>query len=119
MEKKMTNIAHIVKQPTFWPAVLLGLETQREDLINRIESTRALLKERTEAAHPSSGQPRRVLSAKAKKKISEVTKKRWAAYRAAKEAAANPRKMSPKGKASVSNAQKASWAAARQFAEQH
>ena len=71
-------------------AAILGMEAQKEKLDARIAELRAWLTggptEPAAAPEPAT-RKRRKMSAAGRRAISEATKKRWAAFHAAKEAA--------------------------------
>lgn len=78
---------------SIYEAALEGLELQKQRIDDQISQIRALLAGKTKAAAApvaakAEKEPKkRMLSAKAKKKIAEAQKKRWAAYREKKESA--------------------------------
>ena len=101
-------------------AALTGLQSELSRIEVAMSDIRRRLGERQPGRPPASAdgaQPRRGrrrMSAAARKRIAEATRKRWAAFRAAKAGAAKPvkrkRKMSRAGRAAIVAATKKRWA---------
>jgi hypothetical protein len=83
-------------------AALIGLEQQKSEIDAKTAEIRRRLRGlgsavsvKIEAAPPAT-RAKRVLSPAARKRIADATRKRWAAYRAAKAAKAAPKKAARK-----------------------
>ena len=96
-------------------AALVGLETE----LDRINTSMAGIQERLGKRGPGrppsrdGAQPKRKMSAAARKRIGEATRQRWAAFRAAKtgKTAAKPkRRISAEGRAAIVAATQKRWA---------
>ena len=99
---------HTAVDKSILEAALLGLEQQKAEIDAKTAEIRRRLRglgsvgapkaEAAPAAAPA-GRTKRVLSPAARKRIAAATRKRWAAYRAAKSGAAAPAKKTAKRKA--------------------
>ena len=89
---------HTAVDKSILEAALIGLEQQKSEIEARTAEIRRRLRGlgsavsvKSEAAPPAA-RAKRVLSPAARKRIADATRKRWAAYRAAKAEKAAPRK---------------------------
>jgi hypothetical protein len=94
-----------ISENSILDAALIGLQHQHAEYTTKIAEIRRTLGIRapqTNSGHETvtSAQPRRKMSAAARKRIGEATKKRWAAYRAGK-AATGKKVEKPAAKKSV------------------
>ncbi len=114
--------------PEILTAALHGLEVQRQRIDSQIAEVRRMLRQQPasavtatapETGPQGSAQPRRKMSAAARKRIAEAQKKRWAAFHGessaqkgpkAAEAPARKRKMSAAGRARIAEAARKRWA---------
>lgn len=90
----MARVKKAIVDQAFLSAALEGLELQRSRIEEQIQYVKSLLERKLPAAQPSgkvsAGKrpPRRELSEAARNRIAKAQKKRWAAYRKAKQAGA-------------------------------
>jgi hypothetical protein len=87
--------APTVSDNSILEAALIGLQHQRSELTQKIAEIHRRLGIRAPRTTSTSASPvaaprKRRMSAAARKRIGEATRKRWAAYRAQKAAAAKP-----------------------------
>jgi hypothetical protein len=88
---------HTAVDKSILEAALIGLEQQKSEIDAKAAEIRRRLRglpgsvAKAEAA-PSAGRAKRVLSPAARKRIAAATRKRWAAYRAAKATSQAPAK---------------------------
>ena len=92
---------HTAVDKSILEAALIGLEQQRAEIDAKAAEIRRRLRgaagSTTTEAVPT-GRAKRVLSPAARKRIAAATRKRWAAYRAAKAAGGAPAKKAAKKK---------------------
>jgi hypothetical protein len=96
---------HTAVDKSILEAALLGLEQQKTEIDAKTAEIRRRLRglgnvaaAKPEAAAPAGVRAKRVLSPAARKRIAAATRKRWAAYRAAKASAQAPAKKAAKRK---------------------
>src|SRR5215475_9337499 len=89
---------HTAVDKSILEAALFGLEQQKSEIDAKTAEIRRRLRGLSSvaaakpAAAPAAGRAKRVLSPAARKRIAAATRKRWAAYRAAKASAQAPAK---------------------------